>query len=501
MTDIAINDISPRIQYEADGATTEFSYPFVIFEDSDLLVYLNDTLQTSGYTVSGAGVEGGGDVTFDTEPEDGVIVTLVRLVPEERTTDFAEGGAFRAAVINDELDRIVCMVQQLREDVSRSVARPATSTATASLALPDPAAGKALKWNAAGDGLANSAVDPDTLGSAASAAVAAAAAAETAQGLAEDARDAASGYSDDAQDYAAQAAAAVAALPQATITDISVDTTVDAEDNGVTFAATTTAADVDLTCPPSEEAATGEVDAPFLFWASCSGDNSLFLVPQGTDTIAGSADPYELVDGEKARVVLDESVTPHNWAVMVFGAAAGDATPVGAIMGFSMSTVPTGWLECSGAAVSRTTYADLFAAIGTTYGAGDGSTTFNLPDLRGEFLRGWDHGRGVDAGRGPGSFQDGEVEEHDHITPIYDTGIGYPSAGVSPATGVAPSGNRSSTVTKTSATGGAETRPRNVAVMYCIKAFNGVTNQAMVDFGDLASDVAALTLRVAALEA
>ena len=69
------------------------------------------------------------------------------------------------------------------------------------------------------------------------------------------------------------------------------------------------------------------------------------------------------------------------------------------------STPPTGTLERNGAAVSRTTYAALFAKIGTTYGAGDGSTTFNLPDDRGLFDRSWDHGRGVDSGRSLGSYQ------------------------------------------------------------------------------------------------
>lgn len=55
----------------------------------------------------------------------------------------------------------------------------------------------------------------------------------------------------------------------------------------------------------------------------------------------------------------------------------------GLIVAFAGSTAPAGWLICDGSAVSRTTYADLFAAIGTTYGAGDGSTTFNLPDFSG----------------------------------------------------------------------------------------------------------------------
>lgn len=65
-------------------------------------------------------------------------------------------------------------------------------------------------------------------------------------------------------------------------------------------------------------------------------------------------------------------------------------TPTGALMPFAMSTAPTGWLVCDGSAVSRVTYANLYAAIGSTWGAGDGSTTFNIPDLRGQFLRGFD---------------------------------------------------------------------------------------------------------------
>jgi len=80
--------------------------------------------------------------------------------------------------------------------------------------------------------------------------------------------------------------------------------------------------------------------------------------------------------------------------------------PTGMIAPFAMSTPPTGWLECNGATISRSTYAALFSAIGTTYGAGDGSSTFLLPDLRATFIRGFDNSRGVDSGRAFGSFQD-----------------------------------------------------------------------------------------------
>jgi microcystin-dependent protein len=77
----------------------------------------------------------------------------------------------------------------------------------------------------------------------------------------------------------------------------------------------------------------------------------------------------------------------------------------GEIIYYAGATPPSGFLAANGQTVSRTTYANLFAAIGTTYGAGDGSTTFQLPDLRGEFIRGLDGGRGVDTGRSLGSFQ------------------------------------------------------------------------------------------------
>src|SRR5690606_17924783 len=87
------------------------------------------------------------------------------------------------------------------------------------------------------------------------------------------------------------------------------------------------------------------------------------------------------------------------------GTAATDAAtvsqlvPIGTVVDYAGSTAPTGWLFCAGQAVSRSTYAALFSVIGTTYGVGDGSTTFNLPDLRGRVTAGRDNMGGVSAGR------------------------------------------------------------------------------------------------------
>lgn len=137
--------------------------------------------------------------------------------------------------------------------------------------------------------------------------------------------------------------------------------------------------------------------------------------------------------------------------------------PSGAVMPFAMNTAPSGWLDCDGSAVSRTTYATLFSAIGTTFGVGNGSTTFNLPDLRGEFVRGWDDGRGVDSGRVFGSAQSDQMEAHTHTySRNIDGGSGSPGG----------SGGSYAT-TATSSAGGtsnsSENRPRNIALLYCIK--------------------------------
>ncbi|WP_022955763.1 phage tail-collar fiber domain-containing protein [Perlucidibaca piscinae] len=156
----------------------------------------------------------------------------------------------------------------------------------------------------------------------------------------------------------------------------------------------------------------------------------------------------------------------------------------GAVMFFARHTAPTGYLKANGAAVSRIAYASLFASIGTTFGSGDGFNTFNLPDLRGEFPRGWDDGRGVDTGRAFGSSQGSQNLAHTHLIANKDNvfaarntldavrvlsnngGTGGESAyhlgGHDPAA-------RPHNAGITNSMGGNEARPRNVALLACIK--------------------------------
>lgn len=99
----------------------------------------------------------------------------------------------------------------------------------------------------------------------------------------------------------------------------------------------------------------------------------------------GEADTNAFTDAEKTKLAGIES--------------GADSLPSGMVTPFAGSSAPSGWILCYGQAISRATYADLFAAIGTTYGAGDGSTTFNVPDLRGRVAAGKDNMGGSAASR------------------------------------------------------------------------------------------------------
>ena len=168
---------------------------------------------------------------------------------------------------------------------------------------------------------------------------------------------------------------------------------------------------------------------------------------------------------------------------------------VGEVAFFALNTPPTGWLKANGAAISRSTYSALFDAIGTTYGAGDGSTTFNLPDMRGEFPRGWDDGRGVDSGRSFGTAQLDQMQRitgsigvigvqasagEDNIFKNPQTGLlsrgGGPSSeerlfpGASSGSGQSLQVNSANSPNaRVSDTTDGETRSRNIALLACIK--------------------------------
>jgi len=192
-----------------------------------------------------------------------------------------------------------------------------------------------------------------------------------------------------------------------------------------------------------------------------STDLGLFRVKAGSSTFTGSVEAVSYTgDGSQLTGI--------------------EGTQTGVVNHFAASSAPTGYLKANGATVSRSTYAALFAVVGEVYGAGDGSTTFEVPDLRGEFIRGWDDSRGIDASRVFGSNQSWAIENilgafglirvqlNNNWT---DSGAVEGTAGASSGDSNAGAANTAnftfdaSRVVQTST----ETRPRNVALLACIK--------------------------------
>jgi len=131
----------------------------------------------------------------------------------------------------------------------------------------------------------------------------------------------------------------------------------------------------------------------------------------------------------------------------------------GAITAYAGQTIPSGWLECNGQALSTATYANLFASIGYIYG-GSGAT-FEVPDLRGYFVRGWDDGRGIDGGRAFASVQDDAFKAHTHSMTSATENSGSGS--------YFKNGPEGEVTLTTESAGGVETRPKNIALLYIIK--------------------------------
>lgn len=177
-----------------------------------------------------------------------------------------------------------------------------------------------------------------------------------------------------------------------------------------------------------------------------SGPIGALTVPVGSITATGTPSSTTYLRGDST------------WATVA-------GSPAGEIMFYAANSAPTGYLKANGAAVSRTTYATLFTAIGTTFGTGDGSTTFNVPDMRGYFARGWVDNGTIDSGRAFGSTQTGMVGTHNHIIDSY---FSYSSVAPSYiAAGNAAGGAGTSRSTNNNS--GTETRPVNIAFLGCIK--------------------------------
>jgi hypothetical protein len=207
----------------------------------------------------------------------------------------------------------------------------------------------------------------------------------------------------------------------------------------------------------------------------------------------GSVTSADIADGGIATVDLADSAVSTNKVAAnaidynkLAAAVQQSLCPPGTIIAYGGETAPTGWLLCNGSAVDRSAYPNLFTAISTRFGSGNNSTTFNVPDFRGRFLRGKDGGTGRDPDRASrtamnaggavgdavGSIQGDDFRSHAHnYQDIYFSESG--GSVVVPdkrGSGDSDKDNGGFEITRTSAaTGGHETRPLNANVNYIIK--------------------------------
>lgn len=199
------------------------------------------------------------------------------------------------------------------------------------------------------------------------------------------------------------------------------------------------------------------------------------------------------ISAEDVRTVTTEL---YNGIASGGGGGSGAGVNVGTILPWAAETIPSGFLLCDGAVLVRDDHPQLFAVLGTTYGVGDGATTFGIPDYRGYFLRGQDDGTGIDpdaglrtdrgdgtGGDNVGSKQLDDTKTHTHDYTLTDGGIG--SGGSQPLA----MSNTSSTV-QTGATGGNETRPKNIYVQWIVRD-DIESTPLVVPVGDLAPTVPA----------
>jgi hypothetical protein len=158
---ITISDTEPRVQYTATSGQTSFSVPFEFFTTDDIKVYNGTTLlsfnaspsSASQYSVTGAGVSGGGSITLGGGATLNDVITISRDLAVARSTDFPTSGAFQIDSLNTELDKIIAMIQQVERDLKFSPKAAATTANTFNLTFPNLVANKFLTVNSGGTAL------------------------------------------------------------------------------------------------------------------------------------------------------------------------------------------------------------------------------------------------------------------------------------------------------------------------------------------------------------
>jgi hypothetical protein len=233
MSTVPISDNTPRNQYVATAGQTAFVFDYWVNDAADLLVYVDGTLKTldTDYTVTGLQDDDGGTVTFDSGLALNDVVVISRSTTVERQTGFGESGGadLRGEALNIELTVLIAILQEVNLAIARSVRLSADSTYGGALTLPEPVAGKGLKWADDGLSLENTDVTvDDAIAEAAASAVAADASADAAAASASSASTSASTATTQASNASTSASTATTQASNASASAIAADASADA---------------------------------------------------------------------------------------------------------------------------------------------------------------------------------------------------------------------------------------------------------------------------------
>ncbi len=512
-----------------NSVATSFDFDFKVASSQYVVLTLSENgvdteVDKSLYSVALGANNVGGSVTYPLSGDPvgaGVKVTIHRRTLPVQEYKFGNQGNFFPQAHEDANDKAMMLVQEIDEVLSRCVKLGIGSDDN-----PDEIV--ASVFQAASDAAEHAGIATDK-------AVEAADSATEALGHAEDAQT----YAGEAMGYRDQAAGMLAQFPGPYDVAVVGDKTLTATDSGKTFKVNSAGSASTITAPPSDESETGEVDQPFRFEVARSGGNSVSVVSPDATTIDGSTEPYVVADGTLVRFTLQEfdgngdPLSPHNWSTQAYGAAVGDSEPLGAVKPFFRVTAPTGYIALNGVDFSAATYPDLtalvtevMAALGYTnadapyfYRHNDltNPTTsrsptgvyVKVPDWADRFFR------NVGSGRLVGFVEEDAFQGHKHKD-AYSSQlpIGAAYAGAWGSSGVS---STAYALQQSSASVGAnqyvsepvsdgthgtprsanETRPKNVALLWCIKAANMVQPPSDADIEALIAEMQATNALVA----
>ncbi len=349
---MSISSTLTKNTWEGNGAATSWPYHFRIGAASHVSVILTDAsgaesdpLDSSLYTVSGVG-EDGGTVVYPLSGDPlptGWKITLLRRTPRAQETALENQGGLYLKAIEAGLDNTVMMIQELQEAVDRSAKVPVSSPESADALIAS--VNNAVSATA---GLVQAA-EAERLG------------AEAARDASEVARDAAAASAVSTAADATTTAMLVASIPREKTEPVVADRAIATNEAGYLFSVDCSAGDVVVTLPLIS--AVGE-PFPALVKKSDASTNKVRVRRSGSDTVNGSPDDYEIAaQGAGAKLYADIDAAPDNWEVTAFGAAIGDAEPVGFLKSFAKGALPYGYLPRNGSGFLVAAYPDLAALM------------------------------------------------------------------------------------------------------------------------------------------